>query len=473
MTSRNADGWTLPRDGFRIALLLLLVVSVSRIHQHFDAVAALRPALALAGLTLLFGLGARRRLGVGELLERWPAKVMAALGVLACLSVPFALSMGASASFFLDRFSKILVLAFFLVAAMHDTRDVRLFVWGYVISAGILAWMAVFVFEVHPTLGQEGMRRLGDLYTYDANDLGCVLMVALPLTLLTFRTSGRWGKAISGLVLVGIGLSVARSGSRGAFVGLAAVMLALVLWVRHVALARRLGVLAVMALVVILASPQGYWDQMAGLTDLEDDYNVTSPVGRVALAKRGLGYMLDRPLTGLGVGNFPRAEGTISERARNFVPEPGENLRWMAPHNSYVQAGAEMGVPGLLLWSSLVLGGVVGLRRLSRRTPDAWRRGDDPERRFLHHALVYLPVALLGFAVTSSFVSFAYMDPAYVLAAFVCALHRCVDRARAADETAATSGRPPARPGPGVVAASAPPVLGRGPRRPRTAEPAG
>lgn len=460
---RASDGIELPLDGFRICLFLLVVLTVSRVHQHVDAVAALRPAKLLAGASLLFGLLSSRRLSLGELVEQWPAKVMAALAVMACLSAPFGLSLGGSATFILQRYSKVLILAFLLVAAIRDTRDLYFFAWAYVLGAGILAWMAVLMFEVHPTAAQGTVRRLNDLYTYDANDMGCVLMVALPLTLLVFWAARGWGKSTALLVLAGMGLAVARSGSRGAFVGLAAVCLALVVWVTRVSLTRRLAVLAVVVLGVVIASPAGYWDQMATLADLEDDYNVTSPVGRVALAKRGMGYMLDHPLSGIGVQNFARAEGTISRRAKNFIPEPGKKLEWMAPHNSYIQAGAEMGLPGLLLWSSLVFGGIVGLRRLRKRLPRRRRDDGAPEEEFLHDAAVFLPVSLAGFAVTASFVSFAYMDPIYILSAFVCGLYACVERRRRGDDGPA-AGAGTATPAPGVVAAGSPPRLSR-PRR--------
>ena len=100
-----------------------------------------------------------------------------------------------------------------------------MFVWAYVVSCGVLVWMATLVFGLR--LYGSGIARLGDLYMYDANDLGVVLMIGIALSLLTFQTSGRMGKLVSGATLLGIGVAIARSGSRGAFVGLVAVGLAL------------------------------------------------------------------------------------------------------------------------------------------------------------------------------------------------------------------------------------------------------
>ena len=49
-------------------------------------------------------------------------------------------------------------------------------------------------------------------------------------------------------------------------------------------------------------------------------------------AKRGITYMLDYPMTGLGIGNFGRAEGTISARAKDWsTGDPGW-YEWVSAH---------------------------------------------------------------------------------------------------------------------------------------------
>jgi hypothetical protein len=66
------------------------------------------------------------------------------------------------------------------------------------------------------------------------------------------------------------------------------------------------------------------------------------------------------------------------------------------------------------------------MRKLRKRLPRHWARGD-PEERFLFYAGQYFLVALVGFAVTAFFVSFAYLDPIYILAAFMSGLYVSVD----------------------------------------------
>jgi O-antigen ligase len=111
--------------------------------------------------------------------------------------------------------------------------------------------------------------------------------------------------------------------------------------------------------------------------------------------------------------------------AREWDPSlPG--IKWSAAHNSFLQAAAEMGIPGILLFCALVFGSFLQCIMIRRRLPPNWYKGDH-EERFLYYTSVYLPVAMIGFAVGGFFVSFAYMDLVYVLGAFVAGLQVSVD----------------------------------------------
>jgi O-antigen ligase len=97
-------------------------------------------------------------------------------------------------------------------------------------------------------------------------------------------------------------------------------------------------------------------------------------------------------------------------------------VKCSAPHNSYLQAGAELGPVGLAVWSALVVGGIFAPLRLRRRLPQAWRMGT-PTERFIYSSTTFFSVAMIGFAVTSFFVSFAWLDPLYLMAAFITGLY--------------------------------------------------
>jgi len=74
----------------------------------------------------------------------------------------------------LDSFSKTLVYAFLLAIGVRHARDLYTLVWAFAISCGILVLFSVFVFDLSAA-GQT--TRLAEMYTYDSNDLGVILMI--------------------------------------------------------------------------------------------------------------------------------------------------------------------------------------------------------------------------------------------------------------------------------------------------------
>ncbi len=407
------------RDPLRTVLFILTVLTISRVHQQYPILEKLRPALLLVVASVGYAYLNPRYLTRANILSLWPARMVALLAVWACGSAVFGISLGASATFILSTYVKILAYAVLIMVAIRQVRDLYTFVWAYVVSCGILAYFSIFVFGLSRSTNSY-VSRLSNLYTYDSNDVCVVLMVGLPLTLLLLSVERGARRAFLALILLGISATVARSGSRGGFIALLAVALAALLFVNGVSPAKRLAVLLVALTTLAVAAPPGYWEQMRTILKPKEDYNYYDREGRKAVMERGIGYMNSYPIFGLGIGNFSRAECTISSKiSPSYLNGP---LRCTPPHNSYVESGAEMGYPGLLIWGSLVLGLIVAPLRLRRRLPRSLMRGTDAER-FLYAATSYFAVAAVGFAVNSFFVSFAWMDPLYFLAALLTGLY--------------------------------------------------
>jgi O-antigen ligase len=430
------------RDALRISLALIILFGVSRIHQQSSLLALLRPGLLLTGIAFASAIFRQKTLAP-RWLHHWQVWVMGAIGIVTLGSIGFGISQGGAFWYFSNYFSKVLIGAFLLIAAIRHSRDLWMFIWAYVIGAGILVWMALFVFDM--SMDSSGVVRLSNLDTWDANDLGVLLLIALPFCMLLIRTATMRGKVVAAAILLGIGAAIARSGSRGAFIGFGIILLAYFFSLKGTSLARRFGMVMVVVLGVVIAAPPGYWQQMNTLTSVDQDYNWDARQGRRQLAIRGMKYMLSYPVFGIGVGNFPRAESTISEIAREADSStPG--IKESAAHNTYVQAGAELGIPGFLLFLTLTIGCVVAPWRLRRRIPLSWANGDW-EQQFLAQATVYLPLASIGFAVPAMFVSFAYNDPIYMLAAMTAALSACVQTRLRGSTGLGVRGGQPAVPG--------------------------
>ena len=180
---------------------------------------------------------------------------------------------------------------------------------------------------------------------------------------------------------------------------------------------------------MLLVAKDPYWSQMSSILDPTRDYNLTSETGRLNLWKRGLGYMLDRPVFGVGASNFPVAEGVLSPLADR--QQYGLGVRWMEPHNSFLQVAAELGLPGLVIFLALLVSTFRVLGRVARGAAGGF--DDHPEPRSLAQALT---ASVAGFVVGAMFLSLAYLPMLYTLMAITAALAKVT--------------RYPARPGPTV-----------------------
>jgi O-antigen ligase len=164
------------------------------------------------------------------------------------------------------------------------------------------------------------------------------------------------------LALLAAGLGVA--GAPALFWGLRGRWLVALGWV-----AAMLG-LGLLGLGLLLASPRG----AAGLRTLERVFgepNTATPA-RVLLWGEALRWGGEAAPLGLGTGGFPQAAG-YGER------------RGMYPHNHALEALADGGLPGLVLWLGAFGGGVVLALRQARRVAPG---------RAARVAALTLPVAL-------------------------------------------------------------------------------
>ncbi|HEV7596322.1 MAG TPA: hypothetical protein VGO33_15095, partial [Gemmatimonadaceae bacterium] len=210
------------RDPMRVALFVTMILTVSRVHQHYGFLAKFRPVLLLVLAAGGYAYLNPRYLTRTNVLTLWPMRLVAIVGVLACGSVVFGISLGASGKFMLDSYLKTLMYAFLLVLSIRKADDLFMYVWGYVISCGILVFFSLFVFGITRS-SNSYVTRLDHLYTYDSNDLGVVLLVGLALTLLLLQVEKGPRRILLLLNVAGIAAAIARSGSRGGFIGIIAV----------------------------------------------------------------------------------------------------------------------------------------------------------------------------------------------------------------------------------------------------------
>lgn len=355
--------------------------------------------MAGAGLVLLFASGRHRLVGA----RAHHAVGLATLGVLiaVAVSVPWSLYPGLSFNFLFGDFAKTLLMMAVIIAAIRTIAHLERLVLVCVLGAGLYCLYVVTNF----TVGTSG--RLGKLIYYDANDLALWLVVAIPLAgHLILRPTSR-AVRIAGLVTLPLLLAVfTQTGSRGGFIGLAAVACYMLLGYRQFSVAKRLGVSLALFFGLSLFASEAYWELMATLLDPTSDYNWSGTPrggGRMNIWRRGLGYMFNDPLTGVGARAFPVAEGTVSKLA--VRQEWGIGLKWSAAHNSFVQVGAELGVLGLAAFVTAIGASFRSLARIAKRSPN-------PSVTSLARAI---SASLVGYCAAGFFVSQAYGAGLYML----------------------------------------------------------
>lgn len=400
-------------DLLLVCVAVFLAFDVGRIHQLFPQLIPFRPILVSAVAATILYLANFRDLRRLQALKHPIAICVLAILAMVALSVPFSLSPSRSLQFLYTELAKTVVLFLLVAGCVRSFRDVERLAQVYLFAA------VIYGAVVYARGSRLSSGRLNDLYTYDSNDFALFMVVALPLAF--YHGSHARGKLrvlVASFAILVLGVGVVASGSRGGFLAGAGLLLFYVFASRTTRLAKRLAVVGVVVVVTLLAAQGWYWLRMKTLFSVESDYNVTTEYGRVAIWKRGIGYMVSRPFTGVGAANFGKAEGTISEVARQRAAA-GKGTPWKAPHNSFVQMGAELGVPGLGLLLALLGFMFAALRRAGA----FGHPGRDPPQAARGRALAFaLAGSLVGWTIGAFFLSQAYASMLYALAGLVLGL---------------------------------------------------
>src|SRR6266566_2296777 len=403
-------------DPLLVCVAVYIATSVGRVHQLFPILLPFKPALLSAVMAIgLFVLdkGRQRRLA---LLRSRSTTCLLGLLVWSALSVPAALNQGLAFHSWTD-FARTVVMFFVVAGSVRHARDVERLALVYFAVTVVYTGVVVSRFQ----LGAEDWR-LGRLYYYDANDMATLIATAMPLGLyfvLAHRHLVLRLCAGGGLAVLAVGLI--RSGSRGGFLALLAVAAFVLLGFTTVpARARVAGLIVILAVAGTSASDR-YWAQMQTIVHPHQDYNATSEAGRLKIWARGVGYMVENPVFGVGLLNFQVAEGTISPLAKR--QERGIGVLWGAAHNTFVQVGAELGIPGLLLFIGVIATALRSLRRVAAQ----WTRAS-PSTDQVARLAQSLMAALIGFIVGGFFLSLGFADMFYTLAALAVALAKSARR---------------------------------------------
>lgn len=393
----------------QVSVAVVVLLQVWRVHELF-------PELAIHGLPILTTVVAVTLFALSKDLGRQLRAlnhpiVRTGVGIvlLVALSVPGSLYPGLSMSFLMKDYVRSVLLMVLVAASVRGLADLRRFAW--VQLAGVTLFSAVIVARAE--MGADG--RLRDLAYYDANDLAMLIVCSLPLILLLWRRpAGLVGRALLAGATVFLMVTLGKTGSRGGFLGFLAVAAYLLLRLRGISGAKRVATVAVLVTMLGLLASDQYFDRIETILHPSTDYNWSgkSETGRMEVWKRGIGYMLDHPVFGVGASAFQVAEGTLSTEARERERYGGrQGFKWSAAHDSFIQIGAEVGVLGLIAFTALLWRTFRVLARV--------QRGSDGEAVVVAQILTG---SLIAFVVTAIFLSQAYSAYLYTLLGMILGL---------------------------------------------------
>ncbi len=419
-----------PPDRLLKTLGWMLFAYIWRVQDVLPVLGKIQLPLLVAGMAIMFFITSRQRLRSLKLIRSPLMSLAVILFAIMLIGVPFSLWPARSLSFAIKSESENLVLMALVAASIRSMRDIEWFTKINLYGALFFSLIVSLFFSV----GQDG--RLGNLVYYDANDFALVMVVTIPFALYTLRAGNARKGRLLGLIALGfILLGIVKSGSRGGFISLIAVMMYIL--VRYGAIPRKVRTaiaLAGVAFIAILGSDK-YWTQISTIANPEGDYNWTDPVGRKAVWERGLGYVEHSPIFGVGLRAFPIAEGE-SDLARSLSAQ-GHGFKWSVAHNSFLETAAELGIPGLVVFISFF---VVALRMLAAVRPGG-RYGPWVTTRELAISQMLIG-SFVGFMIAGVFVSAEYFSYLYFLLGLAIGLDKVLKLRRDAGWAALAMARP-------------------------------
>jgi O-antigen ligase len=409
-------------DAVLIVLGAAILTNVWRVQDIVPQLGVFRPAIlsiVAAAFFLLLDRSPERRE------RRFSTPVTIPLLIYLALTavlIPASLDPQLSTSFLVKETLATGALALMITAGVRSGRDLEWLVLVHVLGASFYCLYAL----LRVPLGPEG--HWINIIFYDNNDFALVAVSTIPFALFLLQ-SGRklWWRATGLIATALLFLCVIRTGSRGGLLGLVAVLGYLALRHRTVAGRARLGAVVVAALVVAVLGRNQIAATVTTLRNPKADYNWAGNDydGRIELWKRGIGYMRDRPLTGVGLAAFPVAEGQLSEVARERMAH-GQEVKTLVAHNMYIQVGAELGL--IVLGVFLFL--LYRMYHTAVLVARAYEPRDGTQRAGLFSAGPettlprLLAASVVGFCFSAVFIAAAYMAYFPLLVGFAGAMAR-------------------------------------------------
>jgi O-antigen ligase len=391
-----------------VALCIFLWILYGRFFDLF--LAGLRIPLAISVAAGLFTVVAGR---LGRVFTSTVTNCFLGFTLWACASVPFSIWRGGSFQILTEEFLKAVMVYGLLVTLVSSldqaVRAMQVVAFSILQLAGMALAFGVLL---------VGRLMLPNGFYTNPNDLGYAML--LGVLMCWFVAHNRdFTKVLRGLAAIGILVMLyvlMRTGSRGAYLGLAVTIPMMFAFYSMAGRARFVALGTVMFLGLVVVAPR------AVLVRFDSDTEVAANSGDAALQEMAEGsldsrlYLLTEsiavtmkhPVFGVGLGNFEVAENDDAKST-------GARGNWHGTHNTYTQISSEMGVPPLLMWLAAM--GICW--RQLRRVTKLNRTKRHPRANTIECASFGLQMALVGYSVLFATAHIAYLPLFYTLAGLI------------------------------------------------------
>jgi O-antigen ligase len=277
-------------------------------------------------------------------------------------------------------FTSMLLLYFVLVSVIDSLERLR---WVVLTAVASLGWASLYVLREWQKNHGWATGYRGAWVVGDENHFAVSAICAIPLAWGMAQHEGvRWKRWLAKACLLLILVATLLAASRGGFLGLVAALL-------FVVARSRQGKRNLVVLLVLIAGFNIIYPRSPLQRLLHPNFNDTgSEMAHRASWQAGVSMVREHPLAGIGVGAF-------KSQMKNYMPDWWTGATTMA-HNAYISVAAEMGIPGLLVFLSILIATFLSLER-------TYRQKSVPP--LITRTAVGLQAGLIGSSISISFIS--------------------------------------------------------------------
>ncbi|BCX82145.1 putative inorganic carbon (hco3(-)) transporter [Methylomarinovum caldicuralii] len=316
---------------------------------------------------------------------------------------------------------KIQLMTFVSMMIMTNRWRIQTWVWVIALSLGFYGFkggvFTVLTGGAYAVYGPEGTFIGGN------NEIGLALIMTVPLLRYCQLTTDHfWAKRLLLIGMILCVIAIVGTQSRGAFLGVAVMLMFLLRNSRH-----KWTLLIVMGLalpVIYTFMPESWHERMSTIKTYQQD---GSAMGRINAWWMAFNLAKDRILGG----------GFECFRAPTFAMYAPDPRDVHDAHSIYFEVLGEQGFIGLALFLAIGYSAWRSCKWIMRQTKN-WE-----DLRWVHDLGAMLQVSLVGYAVSGAFLGMAYFDLYYNLIALIVLAKEIAGKALKEQE-AATEKKPPA-----------------------------